>query len=229
MKSTKEVSFSRRSIDFLITPGAGLLILGIAWLLFWLGPAIGLFTEDPRWGHNYALPIIFITVGLGYHIKSQSCQFISVFSSFLTIPILLAFWPWDISTIIAIAFLSAFIIIYFIERIFKTLLVNTKSRLKFWLNIHLLNFSFLGLAHMPLIFFLVRWLNPESFINYLPMEHEISTSTFNALLLILSPIAVGERYAKKDGVSRSRLSWISFVLVILMLAIPLISIGILGE
>ncbi len=56
-------------MDKLMTSGNGILILGVAWLLFWLGPAFFLFEKDPRWGHNFALPITFITAGLASHTR----------------------------------------------------------------------------------------------------------------------------------------------------------------
>ena len=89
-----------------MTSGNGILLLGVLWLIFWLFPAFYLFQEDPRWGHNFAIPIIFITVGLAYNINKISCQLTAVIASYLTIPILLAFWPWNTATIITIAFFT---------------------------------------------------------------------------------------------------------------------------
>ena len=53
-----------KKFDFkkIFSSGNGILLLGILWLIFWLGPALFLFKEDLRWGHNYAIPIIFIIV-----------------------------------------------------------------------------------------------------------------------------------------------------------------------
>jgi hypothetical protein len=169
-----------------MTSGNGILILGVLWLLFWIGPAFFLFEEDSRWGHNYAIPILFIVVGLAYNVNKISCQLTAAIASFLTIPILLAFWPWDLSTIIAGVFLAAFCVFYLIERKRKTELISPKRRLRSWLKMHLMTFAYLGLVHMPLIFFLVRWNNPEPFLEYLPVEHHVSTSIFNAMLMVYS-------------------------------------------
>jgi hypothetical protein len=210
-----------------INVGTGILIQGIIWLIFWLIPAYSLFEADQRWGHNFALPIIFITVGLTHIVKKISCQLIAVFASFFTIPILLAFWPWDLAIMISCIFLIIVIFLSLIERSRETELLNPKARLKAWLKIHLLNFSYFGLAHMPLIFFLVRWFNPDPFLTYLPVEHHASTSTFNAMLLILTPIALMERYVKKIG--KIKVSKVGFIWTILMIIIPLLSIAILGD
>jgi hypothetical protein len=218
-----------KKLDFnkLMTSGNGILLLGVLWLIFWLFPAFYLFQEDPRWGHNFAIPIIFITVGLAYNINKISCQLTGVIASYLIIPILLAFWPWDTSTIITIAFLCVLILLYFIERIRKTELINPKQKLKSWLKIHAMTFAYLGLVHMSLIFFLVRWFNPDPFIKYLPIEHHVSTSTFNSMLFILIILAIMERFVKKLG--RVNIPKMGFFWSVLMVIVPLIAINILGE
>ncbi len=211
----------------LMTSGNGILILGVLWLLFWIGPAYSLFEEDSRWGHNYAIPILFITVGLAYNINKISCQLTAAIASFLTIPIFLAFWPWDLSTIIAGIFLAVFCVFYLIERKRKTELINPKRRLRSWLKMHLMTFAYLGLVHMPLIFFLVRWNNPEPFLEYLPVEHHVSTSIFNAMLFVLTIFAIMERFVKKIG--RFPIPKAGFIWSVLMIVLPILAINILGE
>ncbi len=219
--------FLKFKIDGVMTTGNGFLILGIAWLLFWLGPAFFLFEKDPRWGHNFALPITFITVGLAANIRIISCQLASVVGAFLIVPTLLAFWPWNIATMIAVTFLGVFLILYFIEKGREKELIDPNPRLKAWLKIHLLTFAYLGLAHMPLIFYLVRWSHPEAFTDFLPEEHELSTSIFNAMLLLLVPVAILERFVKKVG--SFQVAKAGFILVVLMIIIPLISINMFGQ
>lgn len=215
------------NINKLMTSGNGILILGVLWLLFWIGPAFFLFEEDSRWGHNYAIPILFIVVGLAYNVNKISCQLTAAIASFLTIPILLAFWPWDLSTIIAGVFLGVFCVFYLIERKRKTELINPKGRLRSWLKMHLMTFAYLGLVHMPLIFFLVRWNNPEPFLEYLPVEHHVSTSIFNAMLMVLTVFAILERFVKKIG--RFQVPKAGFIWSVLMIVLPILAINILGE
>ncbi len=214
-------------IDKLITSGNGILILGAAWLLFWLGPAFFLFKEDPRWGHNFAIPITFITVGLAAHTKTISCQLSAVIGAFFIVPTLLAFWPWDIATMIAGAFLGIFLILFAIEKERETELINPNPRLKAWLKIHLLTFAYLGLAHMPIIYYLVRWSNPGAFMSFLPEEHHVSTSIFNVMLLLLVPVAILERFVKNVGIFQ--VAKIGFIWAMLMIIIPILSINILGQ
>jgi hypothetical protein len=214
-------------IDKLITSGNGILILGAAWLLFWLGPAFFLFKEDPRWGHNFALPITFIMVGLAAHTRTISCQLSAVIGAFFIVPTLLAFWPWDIATMIAGVFLGIFLILFAIEKERETELINPNPRLKAWLKIHRLTFAYLGLAHMPLIYYLVRWSNPGAFMNFLPEEHHVSTSIFNAMLLLLVIVAILERFVKNVGIFQ--VAKIGFIWAMLMIIIPILSINIFGQ
>jgi len=210
-------------MDKIMTAGSGIFMDGVLWLIFWIGPALPLFEADPRWGHNFAFPILFITVGLAYHFRKISCQLVAVFASFLTIPTSLAMWSWAEATFASIALLIVTIILYLVERNRDVELINPKPRLNAWVKIHFLNFAYIGLAHMPLIFFLVRWLNPQPFLNYLPVEHELTTSAFNLMLLVFVPLAAMERYVKKLGgldVSKLCFAW-----AILMIIIPLIIIG----
>jgi hypothetical protein len=206
--------------------GTGLLILGILWILFWLGPAMPLFVIDSRWGHNFVMPIIFITVGIAYYSRCLACQFFAVISSFLTVPLFLALWWYADVLYIAIALLAILIILYLLERTEKFKILQPNPRLKAWEKIHFLNFAYVGLVHMPLIFFLIRWGLTDS-SQYLPVEHEMSTTLFNLTLLILTPLAAMERYVKKIGnfdISRMAFAWI-----ILMIIFPLISIILLGQ
>ena len=213
--------------DRIVNAGSGVLIQGVLWLLFWIGPAFPLFMLDTRWGHNFALPIIFLTVGLASHSRKISCHLAAVLASFLTVPVELAFLPWSAATFIAATLLAILIALHLVERNRQTELLKPPPRLKAWLKIHLLSLAYVGLAHMPLIFFLVRWFNPEPFATYLPIEHEPSTSIFNLMLLILTPLALMEKYVKQIG--PLQVSRISFTWTILMIVFPLLSITILGK
>jgi hypothetical protein len=214
-------------IDRVLNVGSGLLIQGMLWLIFWLGPAFPLFRFDPRWGHNFALPIIFLTVGVAYYSHRLSCQLVAVFTSFVTIPVELAFLPWTFATATISSLLLITVILYVNERSREVELVNPRPRLKAWLKIHLLGIAYIGLAHMPLIFFLVRWFNPGSFTSYLPVEHELSTSVFNLMLLVLIPIALMERYVKQ--IWKLPVMRLGFIWMMLMIIVPLLSINILGS
>jgi len=207
--------------------GFGILLQGVLWLIFWLGPAFPFFRSDPRWGHNFVLPIIFINVGLASYSRSISCQLVAVLASFLTVSIELAFMPWFTAATVAIVLLVITVTLHWMERARQTELISPRPRLKAWLKIHLLSFAYIGLAHMPLVFFLVRWFNPAPFTAYLPVEHEPSTSIFNLMLLVMTPLALMERYVKQIG--GLKVSRIGFAWTLLMIALPLLSIAIFGS
>jgi len=221
------VGFLKFDADKVITASNGFLIMGIAWLLFWLGPAFFLFKEDLRWGHNFAIPLTFITVGLASNTRIISCQLVAVTSAFFIVPTLLSFWSWAVATMISGGLLGIFLILYFIENRRETELIVPNARLRTWLKIHLMTFAYIGLAHMSLIFYLVRWTNPDAFSKFLPLEHEISTSVFNAMLIPLVILAILERFVKKIWIFQ--VAKAGFTWVVLMMVIPLISIKLLGQ
>jgi hypothetical protein len=177
---------------------------------------------DPRWGHNYAFAIIFITVGLAYYIRKTSCRLVAVVAAFIIVPTEMAYWSWFSATLAAVIMLALMIILYFIEKIRKTEIIAPNTRLRAWLKVHIINFAYLGLAHMPLIFFIGRWHHQEGFTQYLPIELEASTIIFNVMLLLLAILGIVERYTKNIG--RFQVTKIGFTWAILMIIIPLILI-----
>lgn len=210
-----------------MTTRSGLLIQGVLWLVFWLGPAFHLFEADSRWAHNFALALVFITVGSASNFQKISCELVAVIASFLTIPTFLGYISGINATYIAASLLILNLLLYLAERRRKVELLNPAPRLRAWLKIHQLNLAYLGLAHMPLIFFIVRWYNPSAFYAYLPLEHEISTSSFNLMLLPLTIFGMMERYVRKIG--KLQVSLIGFTWSMLMIVVPLISITFLGQ
>lgn len=210
-----------------MTAGNGYIILGVLWLITWLGPAFMLFEQDPRWGHNFALPILFILVGLAFNVERNSCQLVAAFGSYMTIPISLAFFSWDFETAITSIFLIIFVILYFAEKNRETELVKPNQRLNFWIKKHSMTIAYIGIVHLSLIFYLVRWLNPNPFLSNLPIEHHVSTSVFNAMLFVLTVIAITEKNVKKVG--KINIPKLGFFWSILMVVLPLIAIGIYGQ
>ena len=210
-----------------LTTGAGIFLLGVAWLLFWLGPAFNLYEADARWAHNFAFAIILITVGIAYYRQSVSTWTISMIASFITIPTELAYWSGMTATLIEVALLALLLIIVATEWKLKRPLFTPGTKAGFWLKIHLPVLTYLGIAHMPLIFFMIRWTHSTPYLTYLPIEHEYSTTIFNAMILVLMVIAIAERYVKDfRGFSVTRAG---FLWAVLMLIIPLASIGIFGQ
>jgi hypothetical protein len=210
-----------------MTTGTGIFLLGVAWLVFWLGPAFPLYEKDPRWAHNFGFALILIMVGIAYYRPSVSTWIISMIASFITIPTELAYWSGRTATFMELALLAALLIVVAVEWRLARQLLTPGTKPGFWLKIHLPVFSYLGIAHMPLIFFMVRWTNAAPFLTYLPVEHEYSTSVFNAMILVLMAAAIAGRYVKTIG--NYRVTRAGFYWSVLMLVIPLASIGIFGQ
>jgi hypothetical protein len=210
-----------------MTSGAGILLLGLAWLGFWLGPALHLYQADPRWAHNFAFALIFLTVGIAYLRPSVLTGIGAVIASFTIIPAELAFWSGTTTTEIAVALLVLVASVGAVEWWKKGPLVVPGPRAGFWVRVHLPVLSALGLAHMSFLFFLVRWVNAAPYLQYLPVEHEYSTTIFNAMLLVLVGIAIAEQYVKNVG--RFSIPRAGFIWSLLMLLLPLASIGVLGS
>lgn len=213
----------RLDIDKLMTIGTGFFLIGGVWLIFWFGPAFSLFESDQRWGHNFVIPIVFMTVGLAYNSRALTCQFTAMLASFLVIiPTLLGLWSWKIALLVANSFFIIACLLYFVDRTIGEVF-HPDQRLKAWLNIHLLNFSYIALLHIPLIFFISRWFNQDLFSNNLPVENYIPTIIFNAMLFVLAPLAMMERYTKE--IAGIELSKAGFVWSVLMIVIPLLVIN----
>ena len=164
--------------------------------LFWLGPAFNLYEADARWAHNFAFAIILITVGIAYYRPSVSSWIISMIASFITIPTELAYWSGMTATLIELALLGLLLIVVAVEWRLKRPLITPGPKSGFWLKIHLPVLTYLGIVHMPLIFFMIRWTHSAPYLTYLPVEHEYSTTIFNAMILVLMVIAIAERYVK---------------------------------
>lgn len=210
-----------------LTAGTGILFLGIAWLIFWLGPAFHLYQADPRWAHNFAFAVMFITVGIAAVRPSIASGLIAVIASFATIPTELAYWSGMTATMIELVLLALVIIIVVVESRLDTKILTFSPRTGAWLNIHLLVFAYLGLAHMPFVFFVNRWSSPLPYMQYLPIEHEYSTTIFNAMLLVLVILAIAGKYTKTIGNFDVRKA--GFYWALLMLLVPLVSIGLFGQ
>ena len=105
--------------------------------------------------------------------------------------------------------------------------MRVNKRLDFWLKKHLMMFAYVGLVHMSLIFFFVRWFNSDAFLAYLPMEHHVSTSSFNVMLFVLVVFGIVERNVQRIG--RFSVARMGFVWSLLMVIIPLVVINVLGE
>ena len=67
--SEEEGNSATRKRNKLVGPGLGLIIMGVAYLVWWIS-FIEYALMDPRWTHNIAYAIIILNVGLAWYHKT---------------------------------------------------------------------------------------------------------------------------------------------------------------
>jgi len=189
----------------LVGPGLGLIIMGAAYLVWWL-----LFIEyaltDPRWTHNIAYAIIILNVGLAYYHKTPLSRIITMIQSFM-LPITgSGSFNTVICTIVSSTIFVVWIIIVLLEKNKGKEFLNQKlaGRDKNWLNMHTLILAWILVGHMGLMFLIVR-LPLEAplygygetagyLINLPPESYEFATWAFNIGLFVLISVILWEQY-----------------------------------
>lgn len=181
--------------------GSVLVWMGILWLYLWLVPWYQSFVNNPQWGHNYAEAGAFLILGLAYYNKRIISDFLALFAVILVIPASLELLPHFITAIASGIILMLSITDMIVERKREEDWLLPGDRKKaFWYKKHIPRFSYIMLAHIALIYFLVR----------LPLgtyETELVTKVFDGmlfaflLLLILedTPVLFNSQRAKISG------------------------------
>lgn len=210
-----------------MTTGAGIFPLGLAWLLFWLGPAFHLHDPEPGWTRKFAFALIFIIAGIASFRPSVSTGVISLFASFITIPAELAYGSGAVATLMEGVLLGAIIMVVAAEWKVQRPLSVAGPKTGFGSGFHLRVLSCIGIARMPLIFFHSTMDRCSSVSHLPPGRARHSTAIFNAIVLVLMMFAIAGHDAKEIrgfGIQRTGFSW-----AVLILIIPLASIGIFGQ
>ncbi len=215
-KSQDEISL--RKNRFQIGQGLGLIILGLAYLIWWIMPfAFEAYDQDPRWAHNWAYSIIILTVGLAWYYKSPVSRAIVTVQAFM-LPVTASgsFNTLTMSfvTIIIAAVWAAVVGIervrgkYFLEARLEEWTIN-------WINLHTVILTWLLIAHMGLVFLIGRapqeaqllgFGTDAGFLAFLPPEnHELATIFFDISLIILAIIGLYEQF--KMGYNLEKKPW----------------------
>jgi hypothetical protein len=221
----------------LVGPGIGLIIMGAAYLVWWL-----IFIEyaimDPRWVHNIGYAIIILNVGLAWYHKSPLSRTIAMIQSIMLPIIGSGSFNALTCTIISSVILIIWIIIASRERSNGKNIFEEKlsKRGKNWLNMHTLIIAWILVGHMGLMFFIVR-LPLESqlygygesagyLLNLPPESLEFATWTYDIGLFILIALILLEQY--KMGYNLQNKPWPrrSFWIVLIVMAASLIALAI---
>ena len=221
----------------LVGPGLGLIIMGAAYLVWWL-----LFIEyaiqDPRWTHNIAYAIIILNVGLAWYHKTPLSRIITMIQSIMLPITASGSFNTVICTIISSSIFVVWIIIVLIEKTKgKKFLEEKISRKgKNWLNMHTIIIAWILVGHMGLMFFIVRLpLEAQLYsygegagylINLPPESLEFATWTFNIGLFILISIILWEQYKMGYNIQNNPWPRKSFWIVIITMGASLTALAI---
>lgn len=218
-------------------PGLGLIIMGAAYLVWWLS-FIGYAIMDPRWSHNIAYAIIILNVGLAWYHKTPLSRTVAMIQSFM-LPITgSGSFNSVICTIITSIIVIIWIIIVLREKIKRKEFLEEKltKKGKNWLNMHTLILAWILVGHMGLMFFIVRLpleaqlygygQNAGYLMNLPPESYEFATWTFNIGLFILISVILMEQYKMGYNIQKNPWPRRSFWIVIIIMGASLVALAI---
>ena len=207
-ESTKETEKgSEHPNKYQVGPGLGLIILGLAYLIWWLMPfAWGAYYEDPRWAHNWVYAIIILNVGLAWYQKSVMSRTIAAIQSFMMPVTASGSFNTLLMTFITIIIFLIWLIVVVIERIRGKMFFQDrlKKRTWLWINMHSVIVAWILIAHMGLVFLIGRVPLEEQLLalgthagflaNLPPEKHEFATWFFDITLIIWAAIGLYEQF-----------------------------------
>ena len=169
--------FSRYSSRRFLNGGTVLVVMGAEWLYLWIIPWYQSYINNPHWGHNYVEAAAFLVLGLAYFNRRIVTDILAFIATLLIIPTALELIPHLATAISSGGILLLTILDMFVERKRnRDLWFPSNQRLSFWLKKHLPRFSYIMLAHIAFIYFLVR----------LPAgtyETDLVTKVFNGMMI----------------------------------------------
>ncbi len=178
--------FSRYFSSKLLNGGTVLVVMGAGWLYLWLVPWYQAYVDNPHWGHNYAQAAAFLVLGLAYFNRRLITHTLAFIATLLIIPAALELIPHPTTALANGGILLITIIDMFVERKRSHDLGQpSNQRLSFWLKKHLPRFSYILIAHLAFIYFLVR----------LPIgtyETDLVTKVFDGMLIPLAALLLME-------------------------------------
>lgn len=229
---------SKNSENKLVGPGIGLIIMGFAYILWWFaGPwAWEAFFSDPRWAHNWAYAIIIFNVGLAWYQKSPLSRILAMVQSFMLPVTASGSFNTIVCTIISIVILGIWLLIVALERSNDKIYLKEKlsKRGWNWTNMHTLIIAWLLIAHMGLMFFIVRlpleaqlyeYSNHAGYLANLPPESlEIATWTFDIGLFVVISVILWEQYEMGYNIKGKPWPRKSFYAIIITMAVSLLAL-----
>jgi hypothetical protein len=187
-------SLARKISEKYINVGTPLVLMGAMWLYLWVVHWMDAYFYDPRWGHNYLEASAFLIVGLAYFNRRLISDLIALVAATLIVPVALELLPHWATAIAGGVMIVLTIIDMVVERGRDTdLLQPANKRWRFWLKGHLLRFALVMIAHMSLIFFLVR-VPADSY-----EKNELVTWVFDGAMIMIAILGLLDGAVKKLG------------------------------
>jgi hypothetical protein len=172
-----------------VNTGSALTLMGAMWLYLWVFPWRQYYVLEPHWGHNYAEAAAFLAVGLAYYNRRLISDVLALAATGLIIPASLELLPHMATAIIGGVLLLLIVADTLVERGREMDLgASSNRRLRFWLNSHLLRFAYLMLAHLALIYYLVRLPGGTYETDLVTQVYDAMLIPFMALALIEGPV-----------------------------------------
>jgi hypothetical protein len=233
-----EKDAGKRKFKNLNGPGMGLAIMGFAYILWWFaGPwAWESIATDPRWAHNWAYALIIFNVGLAWYHKSPLSRSLAMIQSMMLPITASGSFNTTICTLIVATIFFIWFIIVLIENRKKVNFLQEKltERGKLWLNMHTLIIAWILIAHMGLLFFIVRFplelplykiSNQVGFLANLPPEGwEFSTWTYDIGLFAFLIVVLWEQYKLGYNVKGKPWPTYSFYTAIAVMGLSLLAL-----
>lgn len=238
MEETTPKDLTSKPNKYMVGPGLGLCIMGFAYILWWFaGPwAWEAIATDPRWAHNWAYALIIFNVGLAwYHISPLSRTIAMIQSVMLPITASGSFNTIICTIIVAIIFLIWFLIVI-IERLQNKNIFEDKlsNRGKLWLKMHTLVIAWILIAHMGLMFFIVRLPleaplyhieHQAGFLTNIPPEGlEFATWTYDIGLFVFLVFVLREQYKMGYNIQKKPWPKTSFIVVLIVMGSSLLAL-----
>ena len=197
--------------------GTILVLMGVQWLYLWLFPWYQSYVNNPDWGHNYTEAIAFIAVGVAYFNRRFLSDILAFLAALLVIPAALELVRHSI-TALAGGILLVFIIVdILIERKRQHDLGQPSNRqLMFWMKKHLPRFSYLFLAHIALLYFLVRL--PSG-----TYEVDLVTKVYDGMLLVFVILLFMEDMPGITSGSRAKFTGFFWGMVTMIVSLIILS------
>ena len=163
--------------------------MGAEWLYLWLVPWYQSFIDNPHWGHNYSEAAAFLVLGLAYFNRRIVTDLLAFIATLLIIPAALELIPHPATALTSGGIFLLTILDMFVERKrSRDLWQPSNQRLSFWLKKHIPRFSYIMLAHIALIYFLVR-------VPTGTYETDLVTKVFDGMMILLVVLLLMEDMA----------------------------------